>query len=65
MVYTLFLRENYMKLFERDFIDLKLKWPLSTTLLGDFSIELAEKQISGRNIKLEIDYKKVLNVDVL
>jgi hypothetical protein len=30
-----------------------------------FSIELSEKQISGRNIKLEIDYKKVLNADVL
>ena len=44
MVYTLFLRENYMKLFERDFVDLKLKWPFASTLLGDLSIELAEKR---------------------
>jgi hypothetical protein len=44
MVYTLFLRKNYMKLFERDFVDLKLKWPFASTLLGDFSIELAEKR---------------------
>ena len=44
MLYTLFLRENYMKLFERDFVDLKLKWPFASTLLGDFSFELAEKR---------------------
>ncbi len=44
MVYTLFLRENYMKLFERDFIDLKLKWPFTNTLIADLSIEMAEKR---------------------
>jgi hypothetical protein len=44
MVYTLFLRENYMKLFERDYVDLKLKWPFASTLLGNLSIEMAEKR---------------------
>jgi len=44
MVYTLFLRENYMKLFERDFVDLNLKMPFSSTLLGDFTINLSEKR---------------------
>ncbi len=44
MVYTLFLRENYMKLFERDFVDLNLKMPFSSTLIGNFTINLAEKR---------------------
>jgi hypothetical protein len=44
MAYTLFLRENYLKLFERDFADLNLKMPFSGNFLGNFTINLAEKR---------------------
>jgi hypothetical protein len=30
-----------------------------------FNIELAEKQLSGRQLNLEVDYKKVLKAEYL
>jgi hypothetical protein len=44
MLNTLFIRKNYMKLFERDYLDLKLRIPFTSKFVGNFSIDMAEKR---------------------
>jgi len=44
MLNTLFIRKNYMKLFERDFVDLNLRLPVSPVLITDVFISMAEKR---------------------
>ena len=51
--------DSFEKKYRNVFVFKKFTYPNKKV----FSIELAEKQISGRNIKLEIDYKEVLNAD--
>ena len=59
--YQFYRVDSFEKKYRNVFVFKKFTYPNKKV----FSIELAEKQISGRNIKLEIDYKKVLNADVL
>lgn len=44
MLNTLFIRKNYMKLYERDFVDLKLRLPINSKLISNLSLNLAEKR---------------------
>jgi conjugative transposon TraN protein len=59
--YQFYRVDSFEKKYRNVFVFKKFTYPNQKV----FSIELSEKQISGRNIKLEIDYKKVLNADVL
>jgi len=59
--YQFYRLDSFQKKYRNVFVFKKFTYPNKKV----FSIELSEKQISGRNIKLEIDYKKVLNADVL
>lgn len=53
--------KGFKKQYRNVFIFRKFTFPNKKV----FTIELAEKQISGRNLTLKIDYKDVLNADVL
>jgi hypothetical protein len=44
MLNTLFIRKNYMKLFERDYVDLKLRLPLTSKFITSMLLNLSEKR---------------------
>lgn len=59
--YQFYHTNNFQKKYRNVYVFRKFTYPNKKV----FSIELSEKQISGRNIHLKVDYKDVLNADVL
>lgn len=59
--YQFYNLKSFKKKYRNVFVFNKFTYPNKKV----FSIELAEKQISGRNLILKIDYKEVLNADTL
>ena len=57
--YQFYKVKGFKKKYRNVFVFKKFTYPNKKV----FSIELAEKQISGRNLILKLDYKEVLNAD--
>ncbi len=57
--YQLYETDGFKKKYRNVFVFKKFTYPNKKT----FTIELSEKQISGRNLILKIDYKEVMNAD--
>lgn len=57
--YQFYHADSFQKKYRNVFVFKKFTYPNKKV----FSIELAEKQISGRNIQLKVDYKQVLDAD--
>ena len=60
-VFTLFEKENFKRKYRNIYVLEKFSFPNNKVL----SIELTEKQLSGRNLILEIDYFDLLSADTL
>ena len=57
--YQFYKMDSFKKKYRNVFVFKKFTYPNKKA----FTIELSEKQISGRNLTLKIDYKEVLNAD--
>lgn len=57
--YQLYKTDGFKKKYRNVFVFKKFTYPNKKT----FSIEVSEKQISGRNLMLKVDYKDVLKAD--
>lgn len=57
--YVLYTQNRIRKRYRNVFVFKKFTFPNEKT----FEIELSEKQLSGRNIKLQLDYKHILNAE--
>lgn len=59
--YQFYKTDDFKKKYRNVFVFKKFTYPNKKT----FSIEISEKQISGRNLILKVDYKEVLQADIL
>ena len=57
--YVLYTQDKIQKSYRNVFVFKKFTFPNEKML----EIELSEKQLSGRNMKLQLDYKQILNAE--